>query len=113
MAGFVGEVARSAWPPASGNHACRHRWADNVAVAHGAVRGCCAGERVLHDVAVAWVGLCDCGVLKKESSSFLKKRTKKLLSVACSRGSYTGEFRGSVKTNKGFLLLFFKKELLP
>jgi hypothetical protein len=46
---------------------------------------------------------------KKESSSFLKKRTKKLLSVAVSiRVSWLNTRPDA--TCKSFLLLFFKKE---
>jgi hypothetical protein len=49
---------------------------------------------------------------KEGSSSFLKKRTKKLLSVS---GSMRGQRLSSVVAprDKGFLVLFFKKELLP
>jgi hypothetical protein len=43
---------------------------------------------------------------RQESSSFLKKRTKKLLTVARS-------LRVPPETDKSFLVLFFKKELLP
>jgi hypothetical protein len=39
--------------------------------------------------------------------SFLKKRTKKLLLLQVRRG------QRSATANKGFLLLFFKKEVLP
>jgi hypothetical protein len=47
----------------------------------------------------------------KESSSFLKKRTKKLLSVS---GSTEATRMGPrlQATDKSFLVLFFKKELL-
>jgi hypothetical protein len=52
----------------------------------------------------AAVEFCD---LKEGSSSFLQKRTKKLLPVwaRCSR-------KGRSQMNKSFLLLFFKKEVL-
>jgi hypothetical protein len=43
---------------------------------------------------------------KEGSSSFLKKRTKKLLFV----GSRASRIR---RGSKSFLVLFFKKELLP
>jgi hypothetical protein len=43
--------------------------------------------------------------VKKGSSSFLKKRTKKLLDI---RPSFSGE--AEAKTIESFLLLFFKKE---
>jgi len=43
---------------------------------------------------------------KEGSSSFLKKRTKKLLFV----GVRASRIR---RYNKSFLVLFFKKELLP
>jgi hypothetical protein len=46
---------------------------------------------------------------KEGSSSFLKKRTKKLLSVW-----FTRVFRRiRTSSSKSFLVLFFKKELLP
>jgi hypothetical protein len=47
--------------------------------------------------------------VREESSSFLKKRTKKLLlsSKRASRGQYV------TQQSKSFLFLFFKKELLP
>jgi hypothetical protein len=48
-------------------------------------------------------------VKKKESSSFLKKRTKKLLSVARVRTMIGAPEH---KMDKSFLVLFFKKELL-
>jgi hypothetical protein len=49
---------------------------------------------------------------EKGSSSFLKKRTKKLLSIA---GSTQSAFlaRLPAALGKSFLLLFFKKEGLP
>jgi hypothetical protein len=48
----------------------------------------------------------------RESSSFLKKRTKKLLSVSGGTGTdYLGPTPRA--TVKSFLVLFFKKELLP
>jgi hypothetical protein len=47
---------------------------------------------------------------KKESCSFLKKRTKKLLSVASSAGA-SHVRRNLGATDKSFLVLFFKKEL--
>jgi hypothetical protein len=46
-------------------------------------------------------------VRRKEGCSFLKKTTKKLLSV----GTYVGPGLGAM--SKSFLLLFFKKEVLP
>jgi hypothetical protein len=48
---------------------------------------------------------------KQGSISFLKKRNKKLLNVACSIGA---RYVASVLpvTDKSFLVLFFKKELL-
>jgi hypothetical protein len=49
---------------------------------------------------------------KEGSSSFLKKRTKKLLSIAPSTGATRLARRRRV-TSKSFLVLFFKKELLP
>jgi hypothetical protein len=48
------------------------------------------------------------GKLVKKECSFLKKRTKKLLNV-WSRASRTG----AAPMCKSFLLLFFKKEVLP
>jgi hypothetical protein len=44
---------------------------------------------------------------KEESSSFLKKRTKKLMGfgLALAQARY--------QNSKSFLLLFFKKEVLP
>jgi len=51
---------------------------------------------------------------KEESTSFLKKRSKKLLShgrSALSTGTVPVE-RGERPWNKSFLLLFFKKEVL-
>jgi hypothetical protein len=48
-------------------------------------------------------------IQSEESSSFLKKRTKKLLLVAV-RVNRAGRL---TKQNKSFLFLFFKKELLP
>jgi hypothetical protein len=51
--------------------------------------------------------------MKKEGSiSFLKKRNKKLLTVACSTRVERGA-RMLPETDKSFLVLFFKKELLP
>jgi hypothetical protein len=44
---------------------------------------------------------------KEESSSFLKKRTKKLFSI---RYAFPGD---GPSGNKSFLVLFFKKEPLP
>jgi hypothetical protein len=44
--------------------------------------------------------------MKEGSISFLKKRNKKLLNVARGCGVWPA-------TNKSFLVLFFKKELLP
>jgi hypothetical protein len=46
---------------------------------------------------------------KKASSSFLKKRTKKLLFCWFTRQ----ERSTRTETSKSFLVLFFKKELLP
>jgi hypothetical protein len=46
------------------------------------------------------------------SSSFLKKRTKKLLPVAATRVFERGAFV-LPETDQSFLVLFFKKELLP
>jgi hypothetical protein len=46
---------------------------------------------------------------KEESRSFLKKRTKKLLLDWLTRGTRSV----LTETNKRFLVLFFKKELLP
>jgi hypothetical protein len=46
---------------------------------------------------------------KKGSSSFLKKRTKKLLFL----GMRTDRSCRVNQTTKGFLVIFFKKELLP
>ncbi len=48
----------------------------------------------------------------KASISFLKKRSKKLLSLRlCRRSAPHGTVSGSI--NKSFLVLFFKNELLP
>jgi hypothetical protein len=45
----------------------------------------------------------------KESTSFLKKRSKKLLSIA--DGTESGWMSSALASmNKGFLVLFFKKE---
>jgi hypothetical protein len=44
----------------------------------------------------------------KKSGAFLKKRTKKLLRTAPSPSG-----NAEAKTDKSFLLLFFKKEVLP
>jgi hypothetical protein len=51
--------------------------------------------------------------MKKEGSiSFLKKRNKKLLTVACTiRAQWAAAMLP--KIDKSFLVLFFKKELLP
>jgi hypothetical protein len=49
--------------------------------------------------------------VKKGSSSFLKKRTKKLLSVSAALGQPLSPTPGA--TDRSFLVLFFKKELLP
>jgi hypothetical protein len=51
-------------------------------------------------------------VERTESSSFLKKRTKKLLLVARSCRAHHVETVVSA-TDKSSLVLFFKKELLP
>jgi hypothetical protein len=49
---------------------------------------------------------------KEGGISFLKKRNKKLLSVAPGMGA-THLARWLRVTSKSFLVLFFKKELLP
>jgi hypothetical protein len=49
---------------------------------------------------------------KQESISFLKKRNKKLLSVARRRGAHQVN-SVAPETDKSFLVLFFKKELFP
>jgi len=49
---------------------------------------------------------------QKASSSFLKKRTKKLLSVQ-DRSEFTRSNSVPQAMDKSFLLLFFKKEDLP
>jgi hypothetical protein len=46
-----------------------------------------------------------------KDSSFLKKRSKKLLSIAAG-GGLNWEARALAETDKSFLVLFFKKELL-
>jgi len=47
----------------------------------------------------------------QKECSFLKKRTKKLLSIAA--GTEFGPANSELsETDKGFLLLFFKKEVL-
>jgi hypothetical protein len=47
--------------------------------------------------------------MSKKESSFLKKRTKKLLSRSCRAGGpYVSQSLGA--TGKSFLVLFFKKE---
>jgi hypothetical protein len=48
----------------------------------------------------------------KGSSCFLKKRTKRLLSVALRSGPWR-EPPAEREIDKSFLVLFFKKELLP
>jgi hypothetical protein len=48
---------------------------------------------------------------KEGSGSFLKKRTKKLLNAL--RGLERAPGLGLTPTGKSFLVLFFKKELLP
>jgi hypothetical protein len=49
--------------------------------------------------------------MRKESSSFLKKRTKKLLLIASSiRFAMLNDMLAAL--SKSFLVLFFKKELL-
>jgi hypothetical protein len=50
--------------------------------------------------------------LKEGSSSFLKKRTKKLLPLAGST-QFANPRRPLAASSKSFLLLFFKKEVLP
>jgi len=50
--------------------------------------------------------------IKEGSSSFLKKRTKKLLLLAVSIDAAISPWQLKV-TVKSFLVLFFKKELLP
>jgi hypothetical protein len=49
---------------------------------------------------------------EKGSISFLKKRNKKLLFLSCDMGVTRGARRLGA-TDKSFLVLFFKKELLP
>jgi hypothetical protein len=49
---------------------------------------------------------------RQGSSSFLKKGTKKLLSVSGGT-EFTDAARLPRATDKSFLVLFFKKELLP
>jgi hypothetical protein len=58
---------------------------------------------------IAWLAII---LSKKESTSFLKKRSKKLLLIAA---GFRFKRANSVlhATDKSFLLLFFKKELLP
>jgi hypothetical protein len=51
------------------------------------------------------------GIRQEGSSSFLKKRTKKLLLLAVST-SFNRAARMLPGTDKSFLVLFFKKELL-
>jgi hypothetical protein len=53
-----------------------------------------------------------CAVRKEGISSFLKKSTKKLLLNWVTPGVPLGA-RRLPETNKSFLVLFFKKELLP
>jgi hypothetical protein len=53
-----------------------------------------------------------CGKVKQESSSFLKKRTKKLLFRRPGHVSDTPA-TPRTQTGKSFLVLFFKKERLP
>jgi hypothetical protein len=48
--------------------------------------------------------------IKQGSSSFLKKRTKKLLSIGVRNSTRVGP---RALMSKSFLVLFFKKELLP
>jgi hypothetical protein len=48
-------------------------------------------------------------MVREGSSSFLKKRTKKLL-LSSGRASRTNRVN---QTSKSFLFLFFKKEILP
>jgi hypothetical protein len=50
--------------------------------------------------------------MKEGRSSFLKKRSKKLLSVSCGAGVPRGASRLRA-TDKSLLLLFFRKEDLP
>jgi len=50
--------------------------------------------------------------VKQGSISFLKKRNKKLLPVSCAT-EFTRLNSLSHATDKSFLVLFFKKELLP
>jgi hypothetical protein len=50
--------------------------------------------------------------VKEESISFLKKRNKKLLSIARG-GNATRGTPAPHETDKSFLVLFFKKEQLP
>jgi hypothetical protein len=51
------------------------------------------------------------GSVEEGSSSFLKKRTKKLLSVSAAPGLPIEP--NVALRSKSFLVLFFKKELLP
>jgi hypothetical protein len=51
------------------------------------------------------------GTPRKASASFLKKRSKKLLNAL--RGLERAAGRGHAPTGRSFLVLFFKKELLP
>jgi hypothetical protein len=50
--------------------------------------------------------------MKEERTSFLKKRSKKLLSISGTMGVPLAP-RVMPGTDKSFLVLFFKKELLP
>jgi hypothetical protein len=52
-----------------------------------------------------------CGFEKEESSSFLKKRTKKLLTVAASGRANTADGAPRAR-DQSSLVLFFKKVLL-
>jgi hypothetical protein len=77
-------------------------------------RECCSGgsERVclcgeLQGAGDIWIGK-----QKKVSSSFLKKRTKKLLIVPASVPTFLATLLPR-QTSKSLLVLFFRKELLP
>jgi hypothetical protein len=53
------------------------------------------------------------GGREKARTSFLKKRSKKLLSSARFHGAGPGRRRGGGGGSKSLLVLFFRKELLP
>jgi hypothetical protein len=52
------------------------------------------------------------GGVRTEECSFLKERTKKLLQIAGGNSLNAGR-RTLASMGKSFLLLFFKKEVLP